>query len=57
MSYDDGTAVEYTWDKLDLVKIRDRLGRETHYTYDALRRKIRAVLGSDSIDSRLIQEF
>nr|WP_305907736.1 RHS repeat-associated core domain-containing protein [Methylomarinum sp. Ch1-1]MDP4520512.1 RHS repeat-associated core domain-containing protein [Methylomarinum sp. Ch1-1] len=40
VSYDDGTAVEYTWDKLDLVKIRDRLGRETHYTYDALRRKI-----------------
>ncbi len=38
--YEDGTAIEYTWDKLDLVRVRDRLGRVTRYEYDALRRKV-----------------
>jgi RHS repeat-associated protein len=38
--YDDGSERRYTWDRLDLVRIRDRLGRETRFAYDALRRPI-----------------
>jgi RHS repeat-associated protein len=33
----DGTMTEYTWDKLDLVQIRDRSGKQTRYGYDAAR--------------------
>ncbi|RLA50747.1 MAG: hypothetical protein DRR42_12260 [Gammaproteobacteria bacterium] len=39
-TYEDGTSVEYSWDVLDLVRIRDRVGRETHFDYDDLRRKV-----------------
>ena len=36
-TYPDGTTTEYTWDKLDLVQIRDRSGKQTRYGYDAAR--------------------
>jgi RHS repeat-associated protein len=38
--YPDGTTTEYTWDRLDLVQIKDRLGRRASYQYDATRRLI-----------------
>jgi len=38
--YPDGTSEIFTYDKLDQVIIQDRLGRQTRYTYDALRRKV-----------------
>lgn len=38
VTFPDGTFVAFTYDKLDRVKTRDRLGRETQFTYDALRR-------------------
>jgi RHS repeat-associated protein len=34
-THPDGTTTEYTWDKLDLVRIKDRAGQTTHYRYDA----------------------
>jgi RHS repeat-associated protein len=33
----DGTTTEYTWDKLDLIQIKDRNGKRTRYRYDAAR--------------------
>jgi RHS repeat-associated protein len=36
-SYPDGTSTQSVWDKLDLVSVTDRLGRQTRYTYDANR--------------------
>ncbi|MDR2031586.1 MAG: pilus assembly protein [Azoarcus sp.] len=38
--YPDGTTSEYTWDKLDLVKVKDRNGRITEYQYDGARRLV-----------------
>jgi RHS repeat-associated protein len=38
VSYPDGTSLAYTYDKLDLAKIKDRLGRETRFTNDVLGR-------------------
>ncbi len=38
VTYPDGTFAAFTYNKLDLVTVRDRLGRETFSTYDALRR-------------------
>jgi RHS repeat-associated protein len=38
VAYPDGTFTAVTFDKLDAVMTQDRLGRQTHYTYDALRR-------------------
>lgn len=38
VQYPDGTSLTLTYDKLDRVAVKDRLGRTTHYTYDALRR-------------------
>ncbi len=38
--YQDGSFIEITWDKLDIAQVKDRLGRVTHYEYDALGRKI-----------------
>lgn len=38
IAYPDGTFSAFTYDKLDLVTVRDREGRETFSTYDALRR-------------------
>lgn len=37
-TYEDGTYVAYTFDRLDLVAVRDRAGRVTRYGYDAGRR-------------------
>ena len=39
-TYPDGTATEYTWDKLDLVSVRDRNGKVSQYQYDAARQLI-----------------
>lgn len=39
-TFPDGTSESYDYDKLDRVLSRDRMGRETHHTYDALRRLI-----------------
>ncbi len=41
VDYPDGTYSALGYDRLDPVLARDRLGRETHYLYDALRRLIR----------------
>ncbi len=38
--YEDGTFIAYRWDRLDLVRVQDRLGRVTRYEYDALGRKV-----------------
>lgn len=38
ITYPDGTFYRYVWDKLDLASVTDRLGRSTHYGYDANRR-------------------
>jgi RHS repeat-associated protein len=35
--YPDGTSTEYTWDKLDVTRVKDRSGKLTHYQYDAAR--------------------
>jgi YD repeat-containing protein len=37
-SYEDGTYASYTFDRLDLVAMRDRSGRVTRYRHDAARR-------------------
>jgi RHS repeat-associated protein len=37
-AYADGSTTEYTWDKLDLLRIKDRNGNVKHYRYDSLRR-------------------
>jgi YD repeat-containing protein len=37
-TYPDGTDEANTYDRLDLVRRRDRLGRITHYFYDAMQR-------------------
>jgi YD repeat-containing protein len=39
-SYPDGTATEYIWNKLDLVRIRNRHGKSVEYQYDAARQPI-----------------
>jgi RHS repeat-associated protein len=36
-TYPDGTTREYTWNKLDLASVKDRQGRMTQYSYDAVR--------------------
>ncbi|MCL2643904.1 MAG: peptidase C39, bacteriocin processing, partial [Betaproteobacteria bacterium] len=36
-TYPDGSSVEYTWDKLDLVMVKSRDGKVTRYRYDAAR--------------------
>jgi len=38
VTYPDGTFTAFIYNKLDLATVRDRLGRETFSTYDALRR-------------------
>lgn len=40
VTFPDGSYISNTFDKLELVQTRDRLGRETHYTYDSLRRPV-----------------
>jgi RHS repeat-associated protein len=40
VTYPDGTTRAYTWNKLDLVSFKDRQGRMTIYTYDAVRNLI-----------------
>jgi RHS repeat-associated protein len=37
VTYPDGTSYAYTWDKLDLSAVEDRLGRVTQYSHDAVR--------------------
>lgn len=37
VTYPDSTYEEYTYDKLDVAKRRDRRGRETVYTHNAIR--------------------
>jgi RHS repeat-associated protein len=36
-TYPDGTTRAFTWNKLDLASVKDRQGRVTSYTYDAVR--------------------
>lgn len=38
VTFPDTTYIENTYDRLDLVKVRDRRGRSSSYTYDALQR-------------------
>jgi RHS repeat-associated protein len=38
IAYPDGTTTQYTYDKLDLASVKDRLGRVTSFTHDANRR-------------------
>lgn len=40
VTYPDGTSTSFDFEKLDLVVSRDRLGRETHYSYDSLGRVV-----------------
>jgi RHS repeat-associated protein len=40
ITYPDGTFEAFTFDRLDFAKRRDRLGRESTYTYDALRQLV-----------------
>ena len=40
ISYPDSTSVAYTYNKLDLEKIVDRMGFTTSYGYNAIRQKI-----------------
>ncbi len=40
VTFPDGTFAAFTYSRLDRVKLRDRLGRETTYSYDNLRRMI-----------------
>ncbi|MBW8782578.1 MAG: hypothetical protein JF599_11920 [Verrucomicrobia bacterium] len=40
ITYPDGTYEQVTWDKLDPVLLRDRLGRWTQHSYDARRQMI-----------------
>jgi RHS repeat-associated protein len=40
ITYPDGTFEAFTYSNLDLVIARDRLGRQTISTYDALRRRV-----------------
>jgi RHS repeat-associated protein len=40
ITYPDGTFMAVTYSNLDRVKVQDRLGRITQYTYDALRRLV-----------------
>ena len=41
VTFPDGTFSEYVFDRLDLVLIRDRAGRETRLEYDAMRQLVR----------------
>jgi RHS repeat-associated protein len=41
-TYPDGTTNEYTWDRLDLVMVKDRNGKRTRYQYDAARQLVAA---------------
>jgi RHS repeat-associated protein len=43
ITYPDGTFAAYTYNKLDQVMTQDRLGRQTLYSYDALRRMVAMV--------------
>jgi RHS repeat-associated protein len=38
--YPDGTSEAFTYNKLDMVAAQDRLGRQTLFTYDSLRRLV-----------------
>ncbi|BCM19203.1 tRNA nuclease WapA [Mesorhizobium sp. J8] len=51
VTYPDGTVDLYTYDKLDLVAYKDRLGRTWSYTYDANRRRTKATdpLGAQTL--------
>lgn len=40
VSYPDGTATLYGWERLELASVTDRLGRVTRYQYDANRRRV-----------------
>lgn len=40
-TFPDGTFNQHTYDRLDLVAVRDSAGRETFYTYDAMRQLVR----------------
>jgi RHS repeat-associated protein len=40
VTYPDGTYDQFSYSRLDLSAIRDRLGRQTSYTYDSLRRLV-----------------
>jgi RHS repeat-associated protein len=39
VAYPDGTSISYIYSNLDLVKVIDRMGYVTTYTYDSLRQK------------------
>jgi RHS repeat-associated protein len=39
-TYPDGTSSDYTWEKLDLVQVKDRNGQRKQYEYDALQNRL-----------------
>ncbi len=47
ITYPDGTSEQFTYNRLELSAIRDRLGRQTFYTHDSLQRlvEVRDALG------------
>src|SRR5262249_44102596 len=53
-TYPDGTFEENTYDRLDLSATRDRLGRNTHFFYDPLRR---LVLTRDALSRVVMQDW
>ena len=40
MAYPDGTSISYIYSNLDLVRVIDRMGHTTSYSYNSLRQKI-----------------
>jgi RHS repeat-associated protein len=49
VTFPDGTTQTFTYDRLDLVQAKDRAGRRSTMTYDALRRQVAAGDGSNRI--------
>jgi RHS repeat-associated protein len=54
VTYPDGTYEENVYDRLDLSRSHDRLGRWTYFFYDALRR---LVLTRDTLGRSVTQEW
>jgi RHS repeat-associated protein len=54
ITYPDSTSQQIVYDRLDAAKIRDRLGRWTETTYDALRRP---VMVRDALNRRTLYQW
>jgi RHS repeat-associated protein len=39
-TYPDGTTTGYTWDKLDIVQIKDRNGKQKRFEYDGVQNRV-----------------